>query len=115
VVREVEGSGPVCPENSEEGSGPRSLLLVLHVVPGVSKSEIVGIQGDALKVRVAAPPSKGQANKELARLLARALGVQTRDVEVVSGHTSRHKRVRVYGADPDAISRLVDGPTNRSE
>ena len=105
----VGESGPICQEDHDEGCHPRSFLLSLHVVPGASKSEIVGRQGDALKVRVAAPPTKGKANKELSRVLALALGVQSRDVEVVSGHTSRRKRVRIYGADPDAISGLLGG------
>lgn len=82
-------------------------ILSVSVVPGASKSEIVGVEGGALKVRLAAPPVEGKANRELVRLLARALGVRGSDVEIVAGHRARLKKVQVYGADPNTVSRLM--------
>ena len=82
-------------------------ILSVRVVPGASKSEIVGVEGGALKVRLAAAPVKGKANKELVRLLARAFGVRGSDVEIVAGHRARLKKVQVYGADPNTVSRLM--------
>ncbi len=67
----------------------------------------MGLEGDTLKVRVAAPPVKGKANRALIRLLAKALGVSSSQVEIVSGHKARHKTVRVCGADADAVSDLL--------
>ena len=71
--------------------------LKLKVVPGAAKSEIVGWLGDALKVRVAAAPEKGKANKAVVALLADALGVSASEVSVVGGHSSPHKILEVAG------------------
>ncbi len=71
------------------------LELAIKVVPGASRTEVVGPLGNRLKVRVAAPPEGGKANRELLRLLQEWLGV--RDVEIVAGHLSAEKIVRVTG------------------
>lgn len=85
------------------------VLISLHVQPGAAHSGIVGLHGDALKVKVAAAPERGRANAAVARLLAGELGVRPSDVEVVSGHSSRRKRVRVRGADRDRVARWFEG------
>ncbi len=72
-------------------------LLTIRVQPGARRSEVVGWDGDTLRVRVAAPPVEGKANEALVELLAEALGVRRRQVEVVKGATSRVKAVRVAG------------------
>jgi len=64
-------------------------------VPGASRSEIAGILGDRLKVRVAAPPEAGKANRALLDLLRTWLGV--REVEIVAGRSVAEKTVRVRG------------------
>jgi uncharacterized protein (TIGR00251 family) len=71
--------------------------LALKVVPGASRSAIAGPLGDRLKVRVAAPPEKGRANRALVKLLRDWLGVK--DVEIVAGLGSREKTARVAGVD----------------
>ncbi|HKG15362.1 MAG TPA: DUF167 domain-containing protein [Pyrinomonadaceae bacterium] len=86
---------------------PGALTFAVRVVPRASKSALAGEHGGALKVRVAAPPVEGAANAELARFLSKAFGVAARDVEVVSGHASRTKRVRVRGARPSDLARLT--------
>jgi uncharacterized protein (TIGR00251 family) len=85
------------------------LLLSVHAQPGAGRSQVVGRHGDALKVRVAAPPTQNRANDALAELLADAFGVKKAAVELVSGATSRQKRFRVKGVDPEEVDRLVDG------
>jgi len=62
-----------------------------------SKTEIVGLHGDALKVRLAAPPVEGQANAELCKFLARYFGVVRQDIQILSGTGSRQKRIVITG------------------
>jgi uncharacterized protein (TIGR00251 family) len=83
-----------------------ALTFRVRVVPRASRSEPAGEHDGALKVRVAAPPVEGAANEELARLLAKAFGVASRDVEVLSGRTSKTKVVRVSGAKAADLLRL---------
>lgn len=84
-----------------------ALTFAVRVVPRASKSAVAGEHGGALKVRVAAPPVEGAANEELARFLAKAFVVAAREVEIVSGHASKTKRVRVRGATASDLSRLT--------
>lgn len=81
----------------------------VHLQPRASRSELVGTHGDALKVRVTGPPEGGKANEELTRVLAAALGVSSSSVEIVSGHRSRRKRVRVSAVTTDRVAALA-GP-----
>lgn len=71
--------------------------IELWVVPGSSRSELSGLHGGAVRVRVGAPPEGGRANTEACRLIAAAIG--SRRVRVIRGATSRHKVVRVAGTD----------------
>jgi uncharacterized protein (TIGR00251 family) len=71
--------------------------LALKVVPGASRSAIAGPLGHRLKVRVAAPPEKGRANRALLELLRDWLGVK--DVAIVAGLGGPEKTVRVAGVD----------------
>ena len=83
------------------------LLFRVHVTPRASRSEIVGEHNGALRVRLAAPPVEGAANEELVRTLASAFGLPTRKVEIVSGHSSRVKQVRVTGATGNDFAKLL--------
>jgi uncharacterized protein (TIGR00251 family) len=84
-----------------------SIRFAVRVQPRASRSEIVGLHGDALKVRLAAPPVGGAANVALVELLAEALGVPTRRVRIVSGTASRGKVVEVDGVHVENIRRLA--------
>jgi uncharacterized protein (TIGR00251 family) len=81
--------------------------FAVRVQPRASRSEIVGLHGDALQVRLAAPPVDGAANAALVELLAAALGVPRRAVRVAAGATSRGKIVEVDGARAENIRRLA--------
>lgn len=72
-----------------------TLILTLHIQPGAKRSEIAGIHGDALKLRLAAPPIEGRANDALLRYIADRFKVPLRNVELLRGAQSRHKMVRV--------------------
>ena len=77
--------------------------LTLKVVPSSSRDEIVGWLGDALKVKVKAPPENGRANEAVVALLADRLGIDRSSIAVVSGHGSPAKVVAVDGMDDEAI------------
>jgi uncharacterized protein (TIGR00251 family) len=76
------------------------VILDLHIQPGAKKTEVVGLHGDALKIRLAAPPVDGKANAALVAFIAAKVSVGKTAVEVISGLTSRAKRVRIHG-NPD--------------
>ena len=65
--------------------------------PRASRTEVVGLHGDAIKLRVAAPPVEGEANEEVVRFLAKTLGVPASAVSVVNGAASRRKTIEVNG------------------
>lgn len=79
-------------------------VLELRIQPGAGRSEVVGLLGDALKVRVAAPAEGGRANRELIRILAERLGVPRGSIRILRGETGRTKTVRIDGiaAPPSA-------------
>lgn len=72
-------------------------LLQVHVQPRASRSEIAGLHGDAVKIRLRAPPVDGAANEELIRFLAELLGIRRDDISLMSGATGRSKRLFVRG------------------
>ena len=77
------------------------LILSVHAQPGAKRTAIQGLHGGALKVRVAAPPVEGAANDELRRFLAESFAVALRDVEQISGLSSRAKRFAIRGSRVD--------------
>ena len=71
--------------------------MIVQVQPRSPRTAVVGLQGDAIKIRLAAPPVDGAANVELVRFVAERLGVRRSDVTIVRGVTGRRKVVRVAG------------------
>ena len=85
-----------------------TVVLRLSVVPGAGRSTVTGRHGDALRVRVGAPPERGRANAAVVELVATTLGVKPADVTLVAGETSRTKRVEVKGIEEDDLRRRLD-------
>ena len=84
------------------------VTLRLHIQPGAKKTEVVGLHGEALKIRLAAPPVDGKANACLIAFLADRLGVARAAISLLSGESSRAKRVHVSGVtDAAARARLA--------
>jgi len=85
-------------------------VIQLHVQPGARHPGVQGVHGDALKVRLAAPPVEGKANAALLAFLAERLDVPRRDLLLVAGLTSRSKRVALplALAAPQIVSALRD-------
>lgn len=86
--------------------GGDALILSVHVQPGAKQTAFAGLYGDALKLRLAAPPVDGKANAALCRFVADFCGVAKSEVTLLSGQTSRAKRVRVMGMSAAARQRL---------
>ncbi|MGE3108560.1 MAG: DUF167 domain-containing protein [Phycisphaerales bacterium] len=78
-------------------AGSSGVLLQVKAVPGSKRDQIAGVLGERLKVRVAAPPEGGKANAAICRLLAQEFGVRTNEVQVIRGHGSAEKTIRVVG------------------
>mgnify|MGYP000038169336 FL=1 len=85
------------------------LTIMVRVIPRSSKSEVVGIVDGNLKVRVAAPPVDGAANAELIKVLSRHFDVARREITIISGETSRIKKVLVGGLDDHQIGAFLKG------
>jgi len=83
------------------------IILNVKVIPRASKDSIQGILGDALKVRIQAPPVEGKANARLVRFLSKQWKIPRASIEILSGETGRNKRLRI--TDPtDALRKEID-------
>jgi hypothetical protein len=85
-----------------------SLSFQVRVVPRASRSEIVGEHNGALRVRIAAHPLDGAANKELVQILARAFKVSRSAVDITAGHRSKIKQVTVHGVGPEILKAITE-------
>lgn len=81
-----------------------SATLTLHIHPGAKKTEVAGLHGEALKIRLAAPPVDGKANDALLRFVAEQLDLPRSAVTLKSGQTSRHKVVEICGSTEARIA-----------
>jgi uncharacterized protein (TIGR00251 family) len=82
--------------------------LDIYVQPRASRTEVVGVHGHAIKIRVAAPPVEGAANVAILRFLAKQLRVRPTAITLIAGASSRKKRVRIEGVtDAEARSALL--------
>lgn len=87
-----------------------SLTLTLHIQPGAKKTQCAGLHGDALKIRLAAPPVDGKANEALIRFLADTLGIPRSGVTLKSGHSARRKVIEVTGVCHATVANLETMP-----
>ena len=86
-----------------------AVTFAVKVVPRASKNQVAGVEGDAIKIRLNAPPVEGKANDALIEFLADALDLRRAQIEIISGNTSRHKVVRVRGATGKQIEEKLIG------
>jgi uncharacterized protein (TIGR00251 family) len=91
-----------------DDDGDGTVVLRLHVQAGAGRTSVLGRHGDALKVRVAAPPEKGRANEACVARVAELADAKPGAVELVGGETTRAKRFRVTGADVDELVRRIE-------
>jgi uncharacterized protein (TIGR00251 family) len=81
----------------------------VRVIPRASKNEIESVTGNALKVRLTAPPVEGAANKALIELLAERLKIRKSQIEIIAGQTSRNKMICIVGLRPSEVERRLFG------
>ena len=84
-------------------TGKGDLQLTLHVQPGAKTTSCAGIHGDALKVRLAAPPVDGKANQALITWLAKTLSCPQSAIELIRGQTSRRKTLSIRTDQAEAL------------
>ena len=89
---------------------PDGCVLALHVVPNARRDGPDGLHGDALKLRLRAPPVDGKANEALVRLLARLCALPRSRVILIAGETAREKRVLLAGLAAADAARLLELP-----
>ena len=86
---------------------PDGVLLAVKLQPRASKNEIAGTLGEELRIKVTAPPVDAAANEALVRLLAEILDCPRGKVELIRGHTSRHKIIKLHGQEAAAVAAML--------
>ena len=94
-------------------TGKGDLQLTLHVHPGAKTTSCAGIHGDALKIRLAAPPVDGKANQALISWLAKTLSCPQSALELIRGQTSRRKVIRISAAPSGVVALIHDLATSQ--
>jgi len=84
-----------------------TVIVNVRVIPRASKSEIVGIHDGALKIRISAPPVDGAANVEIIRFLAKTFGVSKSNVFILSGETSKNKRIKIANLSKSSFEEKI--------
>jgi uncharacterized protein (TIGR00251 family) len=87
------------------------IRLHIQVQPRASRSEIAGLHGGRIRIRLAAPPVDGAANEELIRFLAGAMGISKSALRIQSGRSGRRKTLHVAGVTLAAARALLEGET----
>jgi uncharacterized protein (TIGR00251 family) len=86
-----------------------AVRITVRAQPRASRTEVAGAHGDAVRIRVAAPPVDGEANRELTKFIAKRVGVAASTVHVVSGDSGRNKIVEIESADAEHVRRALLG------
>jgi len=81
----------------------------VHIVPRARATAVAGRHGDALKIRVAAPPLNGAANEELIRFLVSRLGLPRNAITITAGQSGRRKTVSITGMESATALRILEG------
>jgi uncharacterized protein (TIGR00251 family) len=84
-----------------------TITLKIHLLPRASRDEICGLHGDALKIKVTAPPVEGKANMALQRFIAKKLNLAASQIEIMAGQRSREKILRISGISRAAVEKAL--------
>ncbi|OGO07029.1 MAG: YggU family protein [Chloroflexi bacterium RBG_13_56_8b] len=85
----------------------RGVELWLRVHPNAARNELVGFSEGVLRLKIAAPPVRGKANKELIAFLAQKLGLSKGDLTILKGHSSRNKLISIAGLSREELTRRL--------
>lgn len=96
-------------------SHPDGTVLPVRAQAGARRNEVRAIQDGALKVCVTQVPEKGKANKAIAEVLAKWLGVKKSQVELIAGETASHKKFLIRGAQMQDLAKLIEEKLNEYE
>jgi uncharacterized protein len=82
--------------------------ISVKVQPNAGRNEVTGLSNGVWRIKIAAPPDKGKANKELIEFLSQVLGLKKNALDIMNGHTSHSKVISIEGLTPEEIvSRLT--------
>ncbi len=84
-----------------------TITLKIHLLPRASRNEICGLHGDAIKVKVTAPPVEGKANMALQRFIAKKLDLAASQIEIMAGQRSREKILRISGISRAEVEKAL--------
>jgi uncharacterized protein (TIGR00251 family) len=92
---------------------PNEVKISLRIQPGASRNEVAGFTSGVWKIKIAAPPVEGKANKELTLYLSEVLNIARSRIAIVRGETGRDKVVAVYGLTADEIEKRLSARIQR--
>jgi hypothetical protein len=87
--------------------GEAAITLKVHLQPRATHDGVVGVHGDAIKIKVSAPSLEGKANNALTRFIAKKLGISSSQVDIIAGHRSREKLLRIAGISRGEIEKAL--------
>ena len=85
----------------------QGIRLAIKVTPNASRNEITDFKDGVLQLKIAAPPLKGKANKEIIDFLSRVLGVKKSSIAIIRGLTSRNKIIAIEGMSGDEVLKRI--------
>ena len=83
-------------------------LIDVHVTPGAKRDAVGGEHGGALRISTTQPADRGRANKRVIELLAKAVGIRRHQIELISGQTHRHKRLKIVGVEQEPLAEVIE-------
>ena len=86
----------------------KKTTLTLHAQPNARQNEILGFEDGILRIKIAAPPVEGKANKELIAFLSKRLGVSKSSITIDHGQTGKNKVISIIGLARDQIYELIE-------
>ena len=96
------------PTSRKQKQTELSVILSVRIQPRSSKNSFTRMEDGSLKIRLTAPPVDGAANEALVKFLSETLSISKSHVEIITGHTSREKRVKISGMSEADVNRLLN-------